>query len=159
MRNGHNATFDRRAICSATHSQVAARSLRLITEWPAPASRSPAVMQLVFQRFQPKVNDIMYHDHAFSFEVRKVVGLGTALHEAARCGRPKTIVWLVYHGADIAALDTCGRTPLEVAKTYGNFLAINCLENSMQSPSKASDSLLQPLSFIFRTDTYIRYRE
>ncbi|KAK0336994.1 hypothetical protein LTR91_015327 [Friedmanniomyces endolithicus] len=44
---------------------------------------SDEVIDLVLQHCKNlEVNDIMYHNHAFSFEIRKCVGLGTALHEA-----------------------------------------------------------------------------
>lgn len=98
----------------------------------------PAVMERVLQRFpQFRVNDIMYHDHAFSFEVRKTVGLGTALHEAAKFGVAATILWLLNHGAEIDARDSRGQTPLQVARAYKNFAAIDCLERAGQSRGNA----------------------
>ncbi|KAK0257801.1 hypothetical protein LTS09_007415 [Friedmanniomyces endolithicus] len=79
-----------------------------------------AVVRLVLERCRLKVNDIMYLNHAFSFEIRRCVGLGTALHEAARSGSPKAVQVLLGCGADLTARNTCGQTALEVAEASGN---------------------------------------
>lgn len=82
---------------------------------------SDEVIDLVLQHCKKfGVNDIMYHDHAFSSEIRKFVGLGTPLHEAAITGTPNTVHALISHGADIMTRDTCGQTALEVAEASGN---------------------------------------
>jgi hypothetical protein len=47
-----------------------------------------AVLQLVLDHFHPDINGIQFANHAFPFAVYKALGLGTALHEAARAGRP-----------------------------------------------------------------------
>lgn len=78
------------------------------------------ICRLILERCQFNVNDIMYNDHALSFETRKVVGLGTPLHETARAGRPETAQVLLEYGADLAALDSDRRTALTVAQNSGN---------------------------------------
>ena len=79
------------------------------------------VIKLVLQQGHiSQVNDTMYQNHAFSFEIRKCVGLGTPLHEAARTGNPGAIRVLLDNGADAAALNTCGQTALEVAEISDN---------------------------------------
>lgn len=79
-----------------------------------------AILQLVLQRCPTDINALMYEDHAFSYEVRKIVGLGTPLHGAARVGRLSTIRILIAHGADIDIRDSCGNTALEVAEREGH---------------------------------------
>jgi hypothetical protein len=87
-----------------------------------------AVMQLVFDHFHPDVNSIRYADHAFAFALYKVMGLGTAFHEAARSGRPETIIWSLDHGADPTIPDSNGRTPAEAAEWLGNAPATEYLK-------------------------------
>lgn len=84
---------------------------------------SDAILQLVLRRCQSDVNSLMYSDHGFSYEVRKIVGLGTPLHKAARVGRLDTVHTLIASGADISIRDTHGRTALEVAER-GHNLAV-----------------------------------
>nr|POE98586.1 hypothetical protein CFP56_75515 [Quercus suber] len=74
------------------------------------------ILRLVLQRCQKDINALTYQDHRFSYEVRKIVGLGTALHEAARVGQLSGIRALIAHGADISIRDSCGNTALEVAE-------------------------------------------
>jgi ankyrin repeat protein len=87
-------------------------------------------MPLVFDHFQPEINSIQYANHAFSYALYTVTGLGTALHEAAKTGRPETIIWLLDHGADMAILDGNRRTPVEVAERFGNLPAIECFKRN-----------------------------
>lgn len=89
---------------------------------------SGAVVDLVLQHCkQLNVNDIMYHNHAFSFEIRKCVGLGTALHEAAITGTSDRVRVLISRGADITIRDTRGQTALEAAEASGNYEVLNLL--------------------------------
>ncbi|KAF2209962.1 hypothetical protein CERZMDRAFT_10564, partial [Cercospora zeae-maydis SCOH1-5] len=74
------------------------------------------VVRLVLERCQPDLNKILYKDDAFSYEVRKVVGLGTALHEAARSGHPSVVRLLIQRGTDVTIRDSRGKTALEVAE-------------------------------------------
>lgn len=66
------------------------------------------------------MNDVMYKNHALSFETRKIVGLGTPLQEAVWAGRLETVQVLLESGADWAARDSDGCTVFDVAKNVGN---------------------------------------
>lgn len=82
---------------------------------------SGQVIDLVLQHCKNlEVNDIMYHNHAFSFEIRKCVGLGTALHEAAITGTPDTVRLLISRGTDTKIPNTRGQTALKAAEELGN---------------------------------------
>lgn len=70
----------------------------------------------------------MYQNHAFSFEIRRVVGLGTPLHEVARAGRPETAIVLLNHGANQNIPDSDGRTALEVAQQLNNHAVVRTFE-------------------------------
>ena len=92
------------------------------------SSDCKAVIELVLQRCgRSQINDIMYQNHAFSFEIRKCVGFGTALYEAARYGTPQAVRVLLDHGADASVRGTCGRTALEVAEKAGNRVVVDLL--------------------------------
>ncbi|EME39172.1 hypothetical protein DOTSEDRAFT_75051 [Dothistroma septosporum NZE10] len=82
------------------------------------------ILRLVLRRCRPDINAIMYQDHYFSYEVHKIVGLGTALYEAARTGRLSTIKTLIAHGADISIRDSLGYTALDVAEREHNLPVI-----------------------------------
>ncbi|KXS96241.1 hypothetical protein AC578_5486 [Pseudocercospora eumusae] len=86
---------------------------------------------LILERCEFGVNDIMYQNHAFSFESWKVVGLGTPLHECARAGRPETARVLLDHGADLTALNSDGKLALDVARDAGNELMAQFLAKSL----------------------------
>lgn len=73
----------------------------------------------------------MYEDHAFSYEVRKIVGLGTPLHGAARLGRLSAIRILIANGADLGFRDSCGNTALEVAERQGHLAVVDELKSLM----------------------------
>lgn len=62
----------------------------------------------------------MYQDHCFSYKVRKVVGLGTPLHEAARLGRMSGVQLLVASGAHQWIRNSDGKTALKVAEREHN---------------------------------------
>ncbi|KAM3414640.1 Caskin-2 [Cercospora zeina] len=94
------------------------------------------VVRLVLERCRPDLNKILYKDDAFSYEVRKVVGLGTALHEAARSGHPSVVRLLIQRGTDVTIRDCRGNTALEVAELHENHAAVallRCAENSTSS--------------------------
>lgn len=83
------------------------------------------VMEMVMERFgsrnrRVEVNKIMYADDAFSYEMYKIIGLGTPLHEVARCGRSETVRVLLECGVDVKALDSRGNTAMWVAELAGN---------------------------------------
>ncbi|EME77673.1 uncharacterized protein MYCFIDRAFT_179175 [Pseudocercospora fijiensis CIRAD86] len=61
----------------------------------------------------PDINKVLYEDDLFSYKVRKVVSLGTALHEAASTGRPSVIQMLIRRGADVSIRDPRESTALE----------------------------------------------
>lgn len=91
-----------------------------------------AVLQLVLHRCPPTdINARMYEDHAFSYEVRKIVGLGTPLHGAARLGRLSAIRILIANGADLGFRDSCGNTALEVAERQGHLAVVDELKSLM----------------------------
>ncbi|CZT19206.1 uncharacterized protein RCC_05052 [Ramularia collo-cygni] len=80
-----------------------------------------AIFRLVLQKcHQNDINAIMYQDHVFSYEVRRVVGLGTALHEAAKVGQLSAVRTLIASGADPSIRDSRGNTALEVAEREHN---------------------------------------
>lgn len=89
------------------------------------------VMKLVLDRYSSEVNKVMYEDHAFSFEIRKCVGLGTPLHEAARYGRPEVVSALLKYGANVQALDTCGQTAIRQAEMSQNYAVLDVLRHSL----------------------------
>ncbi|KAM3417822.1 hypothetical protein BST61_g6047 [Cercospora zeina] len=91
------------------------------------------ILRLVLRRCQLDVNAIMYQDHCFSYEVCKIVGLGTALHEAARTGRLSTVHTLIAHGADISVRDSLGNTALEVAEREHNLTVAEELRRLVSS--------------------------
>lgn len=78
------------------------------------------ILNLVLDTGHFDVNEIMYSTHRFSFETRKVVGLGTPLHEAAKRGRSRTIKTLLDHGAKKTILDTRNETAFQIAKRHGH---------------------------------------
>lgn len=78
------------------------------------------VLRLVLDRCKPDVNSQMWQDCPLAYECYKLTGLGTALHEVARTGRPNLAMILIAHGADACIQDSCGRTALEVAQIAGN---------------------------------------
>lgn len=91
-----------------------------------------AILQLVLHRCPPTdINALMYEDHAFSYEVRKIVGLGTPLHGAARLGRLSAIRILIANGADLGICDSCGNTALEVAEREGHLAVVDELKSLM----------------------------
>jgi hypothetical protein len=79
-----------------------------------------AILRLVLERCLEGINARMYQDHCFSYEVRKVAGLGTPLHEAARVGRLSGVRILIAHGADASIRNSDGLTALEVAERNHN---------------------------------------
>lgn len=78
------------------------------------------VVSLILERCQPDVNGVFYNDDPFSYELQKVTGLGTALHEVAKMGQPRVADLLLQTGTDISIRDSCGNTALETAKQYEN---------------------------------------
>lgn len=100
-----------------------------LLHWAARRTADDAedVLQLVLNHCQPDLNKTLYEDDAFSYEVRKVVGLGTALHEAARYGRPSVVQMLLQKGIDVSIRDSCGNTALEVAERCENDAAVAML--------------------------------
>lgn len=93
------------------------------------------VLQLVLERCRPDLNKVLYEDDPFSYAVRKVVGLGTALHEAATIGRPGTVQMLLRNGADASILDSRGNTALEVAELHEQRAAVALLRNAEKGSS------------------------
>lgn len=78
------------------------------------------VLCLVLKHFQPRINDIMYQDNAFSYAFYQCMGLGTALHDAARYGRPESVRISLDHGIDPNIRDSLGMTAHEAAEDFGN---------------------------------------
>lgn len=103
-----------------------------LLHWAARRASDDAenVVQFLLQHCQPDLNKILYEDDAFSYEVRKVVGLGTALHEAARTGRPSVVQMLIQKGTDVSIRDSRGNTALEVAELHENLDATALLRNA-----------------------------
>lgn len=58
------------------------------------------------------IDHIMYQSKVMSYQMRALLGLGTALHEAARLGRVDLIELLAAEGANPLIEDTFGWTPL-----------------------------------------------
>ena len=71
----------------------------------------------------------------------------TALHYAVHSKRVDTISTLIAAGANIHAVDSQGKTPLDHARERHNLLAINCLEitnNSIANPLVPGGSQTRP---------------
>ena len=62
----------------------------------------------------------------------------TALHEAARRGWPEVVAWLLEHGANPAAKDAAGRTPLVLATTPVQGVAVPNTERIAETLRRAS---------------------
>lgn len=87
------------------------------------------ILRLVLRRCPNEINALMYQDHCFSYEVRKVVGLGTPLHEAARMGRLSGVQILIANGAHTWIRNSDGKTALEVAEREQNAAVANELRS------------------------------
>ncbi|KAK5173714.1 uncharacterized protein LTR77_002395 [Saxophila tyrrhenica] len=88
------------------------------------------VVRMVLERCQLDINHIVYEGDVFSYEVWKVSGLGTALHEAAKIGNASVVQLLLASGADVSIRDSCGRTALEVAELFGHHSIVEMLRGS-----------------------------
>nr|POE63630.1 isoform 2 of ankyrin-2 [Quercus suber] len=93
------------------------------------------VCRFILEHCDFGINDIMYQNHAMSYESYKVTGLGTPLHEVARCGRPETALVLLEYGADLTIPNSHGHTVLQVAETAGNEAVAQCLRHSVTARS------------------------
>nr|POE61839.1 isoform er10 of ankyrin-1 [Quercus suber] len=91
------------------------------------AESREAVLQLVLQATCAGINDIYYHNHAFSFGMFSFLGLGTALHGVALEGRPDVAAMLVARGADLEIRNTLGQTAVEVAREACNDSVLDVL--------------------------------
>lgn len=110
-----------------------------LLHWAARRASDDAedVVQFLFQHCQPDPNKVWYEDDAFSYEIRKVVGLGTALHEAAKMGLPGIVQTLIQNGTAVSIRDSRGNTALEVAEVHENLAAAALLGNAEKHlPSK-----------------------
>jgi hypothetical protein len=64
------------------------------------------------------VNAVKWAHNEDEYQTWALFGLGTALHYAAEGGYVDRVVLLLSRGADIDALNSNGRTPLEVAREH-----------------------------------------
>lgn len=120
-----------------SHCPSSTRFRGYLLHWAARRTSDDAehVVRLVLERCQPDLDQILYKDDAFSYEVRKSVGLGTALHEAARAGHLSVVQMLIARGTDVTIRDSCGNTALEVAEICENHAAVALLRCAEKSPS------------------------
>jgi ankyrin repeat protein len=88
------------------------------------------VVKLILDRCHTNVNHVEYEDDFFSYGCQHFVGLGTALHSAARIGSPLVVDFLIQKGTDITIRDSCGKTALEVAQAHENHPAIELLQRA-----------------------------
>lgn len=94
------------------------------------------VVRLILEHCQPDINGVFYCDDPFSYELQKVTGLGTALHEVAKMGQRDVAELLLQIGTDISIRDSRGNTALETAEQYGNHPVADLLrraENELAS--------------------------
>lgn len=144
MSAGYHASLNRCRVCAfANYQKLFAHCLSNICfqgqllHWAARRASDDAedVVRFVLERCRPDLNQILYKDDAFSYEVRKAVGLGIALHEAARTGHPSVVQMLVQRGADFTIRDSRGDTALEVAEIHENHAAVAILRCTEKSAS------------------------
>lgn len=93
-----------------------------LLNWAARRTSSDAeeVVQLVLDRCRPDLNKTQYEDDRFSYYLHRVLGLGTALHDAARSGQTGIVRMLLQKGTDASIRDSMGQTALDVAESNGN---------------------------------------
>nr|POF13268.1 ankyrin repeat and sam domain-containing protein 1a [Quercus suber] len=108
-----------------------------LLHWAARRTSDDAndVVQLVLERCRPDLNKTWYEDDVFSYEVRKIVGIGTALHEAARVGQASVVRTLLQEGTDVSIRNSRGNTALEVAELYENHAAAALIRYAEKSTS------------------------
>lgn len=58
------------------------------------------------------------------------MGLGTALHEATKAGKPGVVQMLIQKGSDVVIRDSRGNTALEVAEMHENSGIAQLLRNA-----------------------------
>jgi len=78
-------------------------------------SEGSAILHEVLGVCQPDINAHMWQDCPLGYACYRVTGIGTALHEVARTGRPELAAILLQQEADVSIRDSCGQTALEVA--------------------------------------------
>ena len=62
------------------------------------------------------IDAVKWKHHAYSYQNFGMLGLGTALHYAARCGFTDRVEMLLRRGARVDVADSNGLTALEVAR-------------------------------------------
>ncbi|HUR29103.1 MAG TPA: CPXCG motif-containing cysteine-rich protein [Planctomycetota bacterium] len=76
---------------------------------------------------------------AAPWELSRQTAQGTPLHAAVRRGRTLAVGWLLAHGADLAARDDEGRTPLECADPGSDPEIATLLEQELRRRGAAGD--------------------
>lgn len=100
-------------------------------------------MRLVLDCCNTDINAIMYEDHRFSYEIRKVRGLGTAFHEAARAGQLSTVETLIKNGADTTISDSRGDKAIAIAERVCNHAIVEELRsNESEQDSRARKGVI-----------------
>lgn len=86
------------------------------------------------------INARLFEDDPASWMENHAFGMGTPLHRAVELDKVAVVAYLLEHGANPHALDTVGRTALDLATTKGNGAIATCLRLRMQASSRADDS-------------------
>lgn len=84
----------------------------------------------------------MWQDCPLAYECYRVTGIGTALHEVARTGRPELAAILLQRGADISLRDSRGHTALEAAESVGNEPVLDLLKH-MEKKQRLTGRLIR----------------
>jgi ankyrin repeat protein len=74
------------------------------------------------------VNAVMFQDHLPSFYHFESLGLGTALHSAARYGDRQAVQLLLESGADPSIKDTRNQLPIQLARLGNHMEIVKMLE-------------------------------
>lgn len=88
------------------------------------------------------INARLFEDDPGSWMENRAFGMGTPLHRAVELEKVAVVAYLLEHGANPNALDSVGRTALDLATTKGNGAIATCLRLRMQASSSGADDSL-----------------
>ena len=83
------------------------------------------------------IDAVMWKHHRYSYEMMGALGLGTALHAAARGGFADRVGFLIERGARTDVLDSMGMTVLQVAEAYKRGDVVAVLKGSAPAVNEA----------------------
>ena len=85
------------------------------------------------------INATMYQDHYFSWRLYYFMGLGTALHQAAKLGKADIVRFLIDEGADLRIKDANDHTALQVAQIANAQEVVDVLSKEVSLSSSQDD--------------------